>query len=78
MTARPAGPGTAAGKEGSVSNAGFGLADGGGTQLVVEPADGRSFKGRLRAPGDKSISHRSLLIAAPRRRALAHQRAVER
>ncbi|HTT88995.1 MAG TPA: 3-phosphoshikimate 1-carboxyvinyltransferase [Acidimicrobiales bacterium] len=32
--------------------------------LVVEPADGRSFKGRLRAPGDKSISHRALLISA--------------
>ena len=30
----------------------------------MEPADGRSFKGRLRAPGDKSISHRALLIAA--------------
>ena len=47
-----------------MSDAGVGLADGAGTQLVVEPADGRSFKGRLRAPGDKSISHRSLLIAA--------------
>jgi 3-phosphoshikimate 1-carboxyvinyltransferase len=33
-------------------------------ELVVEPADGRAFKGRLRAPGDKSISHRALLIAA--------------
>ncbi len=33
-------------------------------QLLVEPADGRSFKGRLKAPGDKSISHRALLIAA--------------
>jgi 3-phosphoshikimate 1-carboxyvinyltransferase len=32
--------------------------------LLVEPADGRSLKGRLRAPGDKSISHRALLIAA--------------
>ncbi len=35
-----------------------------GRQLLVEPADGRSLKGRLRAPGDKSISHRALLIAA--------------
>ena len=33
-------------------------------ELVVEPADGRAFRGRLRAPGDKSISHRALLIAA--------------
>ena len=33
-------------------------------ELVVEPAGGRSFRGRLRAPGDKSISHRALLIAA--------------
>jgi 3-phosphoshikimate 1-carboxyvinyltransferase len=32
--------------------------------LVVGPADGRALKGRLRAPGDKSISHRALLIAA--------------
>ena len=37
---------------------------GAGTVLVAEPAGGRSFKGRLRAPGDKSISHRALLIAA--------------
>jgi 3-phosphoshikimate 1-carboxyvinyltransferase len=35
-----------------------------GRELSVEPADGRSLKGRLRAPGDKSISHRALLIAA--------------
>lgn len=33
-------------------------------QLVVEPAGGRALVGRLRAPGDKSISHRALLIAA--------------
>ena len=33
-------------------------------QLVVEPASGRALLGRLRAPGDKSISHRALLIAA--------------
>ena len=33
-------------------------------QLVVEPAGGRALRGRLRAPGDKSISHRALLIAA--------------
>ncbi len=33
-------------------------------ELVVGPAAGRSFQGRLRAPGDKSISHRALLIAA--------------
>jgi len=33
-------------------------------QLVVEPVDGRALRGRLRAPGDKSISHRALLIAA--------------
>ncbi|MDA8302114.1 MAG: 3-phosphoshikimate 1-carboxyvinyltransferase [Actinomycetota bacterium] len=33
-------------------------------QLVVEPAGGRPLTGRLRAPGDKSVSHRSLLIAA--------------
>jgi 3-phosphoshikimate 1-carboxyvinyltransferase len=33
-------------------------------RLVVEPAGGRSLRGRLRAPGDKSISHRALLIAA--------------
>jgi 3-phosphoshikimate 1-carboxyvinyltransferase len=32
--------------------------------LVVEPVEGRSLTGRLRAPGDKSISHRALLIAA--------------
>jgi len=35
-----------------------------GTQLVVEPAGGRSLRGSLRAPGDKSISHRALLISA--------------
>jgi 3-phosphoshikimate 1-carboxyvinyltransferase len=33
-------------------------------QLVVEPADGQALRGRLRAPGDKSISHRALLLAA--------------
>jgi 3-phosphoshikimate 1-carboxyvinyltransferase len=33
-------------------------------QLVVEPAGNRALRGRLRAPGDKSISHRALLIAA--------------
>ncbi|HTW10286.1 MAG TPA: 3-phosphoshikimate 1-carboxyvinyltransferase [Acidimicrobiales bacterium] len=33
-------------------------------QLVVEPAGARALRGRLRAPGDKSISHRALLIAA--------------
>ena len=33
-------------------------------QLVVEPANGRGLLGRLRAPGDKSVSHRALLIAA--------------
>jgi 3-phosphoshikimate 1-carboxyvinyltransferase len=35
-----------------------------GKQLVVEPASGRALQGRLRAPGDKSISHRALLLAA--------------
>lgn len=34
------------------------------TELSVEPAAGRAFRGSLRAPGDKSISHRALLIAA--------------
>jgi 3-phosphoshikimate 1-carboxyvinyltransferase len=33
-------------------------------RLVVEPAHGRAVTGRLRAPGDKSISHRALLIGA--------------
>ena len=33
-------------------------------ELNVEPADGRALTGRLSAPGDKSISHRALLIAA--------------
>ncbi len=33
------------------------------TELVVEPANGRPLRGRLRAPGDKSISHRALLVA---------------
>ncbi|MGH9104616.1 MAG: 3-phosphoshikimate 1-carboxyvinyltransferase [Acidimicrobiales bacterium] len=33
-------------------------------QLVVAPASGRALRGRLRAPGDKSISHRALLVAA--------------
>jgi 3-phosphoshikimate 1-carboxyvinyltransferase len=33
-------------------------------QLVVEPALGRALRGRLRAPGDKSVSHRALLLAA--------------
>ena len=32
--------------------------------LVVEPALGRALRGRLRVPGDKSVSHRALLIAA--------------
>ena len=32
--------------------------------LVVAPAAGRAVRGRLRAPGDKSISHRALLISA--------------
>ena len=35
-----------------------------GKQLVVEPAGGRALLGRLRAPGDKSVSHRALLVAA--------------
>ncbi len=47
-----------------MSSSGPGPLDNEGRQLLVEPADGRSFKGRLRAPGDKSISHRALLIAA--------------
>jgi 3-phosphoshikimate 1-carboxyvinyltransferase len=34
------------------------------SQLRVEPAGGRAITGRLRAPGDKSISHRALLIGA--------------
>jgi 3-phosphoshikimate 1-carboxyvinyltransferase len=34
------------------------------SQLRVEPAYGRAITGRLRAPGDKSISHRALLIGA--------------
>jgi 3-phosphoshikimate 1-carboxyvinyltransferase len=33
-------------------------------QLVFGPAGGRALRGRLRAPGDKSVSHRALLIAA--------------
>ncbi len=33
-------------------------------QLRVDPAGGRPLTGRLRAPGDKSISHRALLIGA--------------
>ena len=33
-------------------------------QSVVDPAHGRALRGRLRAPGDKSISHRALLLAA--------------
>lgn len=33
-------------------------------QLRVEPAGGRAVTGSLRAPGDKSISHRALLIGA--------------
>ncbi|HMK95999.1 MAG TPA: 3-phosphoshikimate 1-carboxyvinyltransferase, partial [Acidimicrobiales bacterium] len=33
-------------------------------QLVVEPAEGRALEGRLRAPGDKSVSHRALLVSA--------------
>ncbi len=32
-------------------------------QLVFEPAAGRALRGHLRAPGDKSVSHRALLIA---------------
>jgi len=35
-----------------------------GKRFVVEPAQGRALGGRLRAPGDKSISHRALLVAA--------------
>jgi len=35
-----------------------------GDVAVVEPAGGRSLRGRLRVPGDKSISHRALLVAA--------------
>jgi 3-phosphoshikimate 1-carboxyvinyltransferase len=35
-----------------------------GERLVVSPAGGRSLRGRLRVPGDKSVSHRALLIAA--------------
>jgi 3-phosphoshikimate 1-carboxyvinyltransferase len=34
------------------------------SQLRVEPAYGRAVTGKLRAPGDKSISHRALLIGA--------------
>jgi 3-phosphoshikimate 1-carboxyvinyltransferase len=33
-------------------------------ELVVERPEGRALRGRLRAPGDKSISHRALLVAA--------------
>lgn len=33
-------------------------------RLVLSPAEGRALVGRLRAPGDKSISHRALLIGA--------------
>ena len=33
------------------------------TSLTVEPATG-GLRGRLRVPGDKSISHRALLLAA--------------
>lgn len=33
-------------------------------ELELEPAGGRSFHGELRAPGDKSISHRALLLSA--------------
>jgi 3-phosphoshikimate 1-carboxyvinyltransferase len=33
------------------------------TDLTVAPA-GRGLRGRLRAPGDKSVSHRALLLAA--------------
>jgi 3-phosphoshikimate 1-carboxyvinyltransferase len=33
------------------------------TSLTVEPAV-RGLRGRLRVPGDKSISHRALLLAA--------------
>jgi len=33
-------------------------------ELLIEPANGRALAGRLSAPGDKSISHRALLIAA--------------
>jgi 3-phosphoshikimate 1-carboxyvinyltransferase len=34
-------------------------------QLVIEPAAaGRALRGELRAPGDKSISHRALLLGA--------------
>ncbi|MGC8626955.1 MAG: 3-phosphoshikimate 1-carboxyvinyltransferase [Acidimicrobiales bacterium] len=33
-------------------------------EWVAEPAQGRALKGRLRVPGDKSISHRAVLVAA--------------
>jgi len=33
-------------------------------ELVVERPEGWALRGRLRAPGDKSISHRALLVAA--------------
>jgi len=33
-------------------------------ELVVERPQGAALRGRLRAPGDKSISHRALLVAA--------------
>ena len=52
------------GKRGAVSNW-RGSGDGPvAEELVLEPANGRALQGRLRAPGDKSISHRALLIAA--------------
>jgi 3-phosphoshikimate 1-carboxyvinyltransferase len=34
------------------------------SRFVVDPAWGRALRGRLRVPGDKSISHRALLLAA--------------
>jgi 3-phosphoshikimate 1-carboxyvinyltransferase len=34
------------------------------SDLTIEPAGGRPLHGKLRVPGDKSISHRALLIAA--------------
>lgn len=34
------------------------------SELLVEPAGGRPLRGDLRAPGDKSVSHRALLVSA--------------
>ena len=38
--------------------------NGGGGAVTVGPALGSPLRGRLRVPGDKSISHRALLLAA--------------